>query len=147
MKYQKKLHLNNNYNSNIRRFFLILSPLFFAIIISCGNHAEPVQVSTSSEAGKTIPLKSEKTNDCPITDGRHSSKIEYKNSRTHHTATYTLDVLVEDCKVTIIYFTNGGHLDDDHIVPGEISENGHAFVAGENGKGYDVWVNIQMDNN
>lgn len=109
-------------------------------LLSCGNQAgqdQKVQVSPGNSAAGNEQTE---ITGCSITNGRHASKIEYKNSRTNYTATYTLDVLVEDCMVKVIYFNNGGHLDDDHIVPAVISEDGHAFVAGENGKGYEVWV-------
>ena len=77
---------------------------------------------------------------CRFEDDVYSAIINYYNPETGFSNSYTLDVEVEDCQVVQIYFTNGGYLDEDHISPAELDENGYATVYGENGKTYDVQI-------
>ncbi len=79
---------------------------------------------------------------CSLDDGTYSASVEYNNSETGYSATYTLDVDVEDCQVVQINFPNDGYLDEDHISAADIDEDGNANVDGEDGKTYD----IQIDN-
>lgn len=73
-------------------------------------------------------------------DGTYSASVDYNNPETGYSTSYTLDVEVEDNHVTIIYFPNGGYLDDDHIWPGELDEQGFVRIEGEDGKTYDVQI-------
>lgn len=82
------------------------------------------------------------SSDCGLDDGTYSSTVEYNNPETGYSATYTLDVDVEDCQVVQINFPNNGYLDLDHISAADIDEDGNANVDGENGKTYE----IQIDN-
>jgi len=82
------------------------------------------------------------SSDCGLDDGTYSSTVEYNNPETGYSATYTLDVDVEDCQVVQINFPNDGYLDLDHISAADIDEDGNASVDGENGKTYE----IQIDN-
>jgi hypothetical protein len=79
---------------------------------------------------------------CGLDDGTYSATVGYNNSETGYSATYTLDVDVEDCQVVQINFPNDGYLDEDHISFADIDEDGNANVDGEDGKTYD----IQIDN-
>ena len=71
----------------------------------------------------------------------HHATVNYSNSKTNYTATYTLNVTVQDCEVKVIHFPNGGYLDSDHIKPTELDSKGDAKVIGEKGKEYDVHIN------
>ncbi len=73
-------------------------------------------------------------------DGTYTATVDYYNSETGYNATYTLDVEVEDNEVTVIYFNNGGYLDEDHIWPEELDEDGYVEIEGENGKYYEVQI-------
>jgi hypothetical protein len=73
-------------------------------------------------------------------DGTYSATVDYYNPETGYSATYTLDVEVEDNQVTIIYFPNDGYLDDDHIWPDELDADGFVSIEGEEGKTYDVQI-------
>ncbi len=73
-------------------------------------------------------------------DGIYSATVDYYNPETGYSATYTLDVEVEDNQVTVIYFPNGGYLDDDHIWPADLDDSGFASVEGKDGKTYDVQI-------
>jgi len=82
----------------------------------------------------------ETSSDCKFKDGTYSATVDYNNSETGHSATYTLDVDVENCQVVKIDFPNGGYLDDDHITYGDLDETGSASVEGEDGKSYQIQV-------
>jgi hypothetical protein len=73
-------------------------------------------------------------------DGTYSASVDYYNPETGYSATYTLDVEVEDNQVTIIYFPNDGYLDDDHIWPDYLDESGFVSIQGEDGKTYDIQI-------
>jgi hypothetical protein len=79
---------------------------------------------------------------CKFEDGTYSATVDYNNSETGYSATYTLDVEVQDCQIVQINFPNDGYLDGDHISYADIDENGNASVDGEDGKSYE----IQIDN-
>lgn len=95
--------------------------LMVSIIVSCAS----------------TPAKKPTESGCDYEDGRHNATVYYTNSNTGHSHTYTLEVEVSDCYVTVIYWPSGGWSDDDHITPGEI-EDGKAYVKGEKGKTYTV---------
>ncbi len=75
-----------------------------------------------------------------IKDGTYPATVDYYNPVTGYAATYTLDVEVEDGEVTVIYFPNDGYLDDDHIYPGELDDDGYVEIEGEEGKTYEVQI-------
>ncbi|HEY5326505.1 MAG TPA: hypothetical protein VIJ27_05860, partial [Mucilaginibacter sp.] len=55
-------------------------------------------------------------------------------------ATYSLDVEVEEGQVIQIDFPNDGYLDEDHISAADLDDEGNAHVEGEDGKTYDVHI-------
>ena len=79
---------------------------------------------------------------CKFEDGNYIATVDYNNSETGYSATYSLDVKVRDCQVVQINFPNDGYLDEDHISYTDIDEDGRASVDGEDGKSYE----IQIDN-
>lgn len=85
---------------------------------------------------------SNSNSECGLDDGSYSATVDYNNPETGYSATYTLDVDVEDCQVVQINFPNDGYLDEDHISASDLDENGNASVDGENGNTYE----IQIDN-
>jgi len=101
---------------------------------SLNNYNESYQNSSSNYSNEESYEVAEIANDdysngCRFEDGTYS-------------ATYTLDVEVEDCQVVQINFPNDGYLDEDHISYADIDENGNASIEGEDGKSYE----IQIDN-
>lgn len=82
----------------------------------------------------------DENNGCKYEDGTHSATVYYNNSETGYSQTYTLDIEVQDCQVVQINFSNDGYLDEDHISPADIDENGNAFVYGEDGKTYEIHI-------
>ena len=73
-------------------------------------------------------------------NGTYPAFVDYYNPQTGYSASYYLDVEVEYNQITIIYFPNDGYLDDDHIWPEELDENGYAFIYGEDDKSYEVQI-------
>lgn len=78
--------------------------------------------------------------DCNIDNGEHAATVDYYNPKTGYSKIYTLNVEVEDCQVTIIYFDNGGYLDESHIDAADIDQNGDANVEDDQGRTYDVHI-------
>ncbi|MCX6187857.1 MAG: hypothetical protein NTU43_12860 [Bacteroidetes bacterium] len=85
-------------------------------------------------------VNNESSNGCKFEDGTYSATVEYNNPETGYSATYTLDVEVQDCQIVQINFPNDGHLDEDHISYADIDEDGNASVDGEGGKTYEIQI-------
>jgi major membrane immunogen (membrane-anchored lipoprotein) len=77
---------------------------------------------------------------CKYEDGTYSATVDYYNPETGYSATYSLDVEIEDCQIVQINFPKGGWLDEDHIDSAEINEDGSATVYGEDGKTYEIQI-------
>jgi hypothetical protein len=86
------------------------------------------------------PEDEEQVNGCKYEDGTHSATVEYTNTQTGYSQTYTLDVEVENCEVVQINFPRGGWLDSDHISPEQIDSDGSCTIEGEEGKTYEVQI-------
>ena len=76
-----------------------------------------------------------------IEDGIHSATVDYYNPETGYSATYDLDVDVAGGEVSTIYFPNDGYLDDSHIYPGELDEDGRVRITDDQGREFEVEVN------
>ena len=105
------------------------------------NVSQNTDVSTETNATTEVDRESD-SSPCKLSDGTYSASVDYSNSETGYSASYTLDVEVQDCQVVQINFPNDGYLDEDHISYADIDENGNASVDGEDGKSYE----IQIDN-
>jgi len=111
------------------------------------SYNESYESSSSSysdeESGEeNSEVKDDYSSGCKFEDGTYSATVDYNNSETGYSATYTLDVEVQDCQIVQINFPNDGYLDEDHISYADIDEDGNANVDGEDGKTYE----IQIDN-
>ena len=73
-------------------------------------------------------------------DGTFSAEVNYYNSNTGTSSTYTLDVEVENNEVTVIYWPNGGELDDSHFTPQELDSNGSCSFTSDQGYDYEVTI-------
>ena len=100
------------------------------------------ETSYKSNGSENEENSEENNSGCKFDDGNYSATVDYNNSETGYSATYTLDVEVQDCQVVQINFPNDGYLDEDHISYADIDEDGRASVDGEDGKTYE----IQIDN-
>jgi len=136
--------------------YLLLITLFPFLLLSCTSKKSDKKQeaeSTSSQSSYSSDDESEENENngestessdsgCKIEDGTYSATVDYNNPETGYSATYTLDVEVQDCQVVQIDFPSGGHLDEDHISPADLDEDGHASVDGEDGKTYEVQIDI-----
>ncbi len=77
---------------------------------------------------------------CKYQNGSYDATVDYNNPETGYSATYTLEVEVQDCQIVQINFPNDGYLDEDHITFADIDENGEAYVYGEGGKTYQIQI-------
>lgn len=73
-------------------------------------------------------------------DGQFTAEVNYYNFNTGTSSTYTLDVEVEDNYVTVIYWPNGGWLDDSHFIPQELDSNGRCSFTSDAGYDYEVTI-------
>ena len=125
----------------MKTLFLFLSVTL--ICQSCSNNEQQNNTQATTTEVEVSESESYTEEEQPegIEDGRHTAIVYYNNSETGHSATYTLDVEVENNEVTTIYFESGGYLDSDHIQPAELDESGQATVYAEGGKSYQVNIN------
>ena len=100
------------------------------------------ETSYGTDEIENVEELEENNSGCKFEDGNYSATVDYNNPETGYSATYTLDVEVQDCQVVQINFPNDGYLDEDHISYEDIDEDGRASVDGEDGKTYE----IQIDN-
>lgn len=125
-------------------------PSILAIIFlfnSCTSEPESNQDSNStgysnSSNEEDEEESSENVSGCKFDDGTYSATVEYYNPETDYSATYTLDVEVQDCQIIQINFPNNGYLDEDHISYADIDEDGNATVYGEDGKTYEIQIDF-----
>ncbi|MBB4636602.1 hypothetical protein [Longimicrobium terrae] len=71
-------------------------------------------------------------------DGTHLAAVQYFNPETGYSASYDLDVEVEDGAVVQIDFPDGGWEDD--FSDGEIDDDGSAFVEDADGRQFSIQV-------
>lgn len=141
-----------------RNSYKVFLVLIFMLIISCNSKNDTNTVDNNSYSteqnnddsviNETDEYNAEDSDSedsdsgCKFEDGTYSATVDYNNSETGYSATYNLDVEVQDCQIVQINFPNDGYLDDDHISYADIEEDGSASVTGEDGKTYE----IQIDN-
>lgn len=73
-------------------------------------------------------------------DGKYSAEVNYYNPNTGTSSTYTLDVEVENNELTVIYWPNGGWLDDSHFTPQELDSYGSCSFTSDAGYDYEVQI-------
>jgi hypothetical protein len=105
---------------------------------------ESPSFSTDSEYsdGTDDELTDESSDGSEIEDGTHSATVYYNNPQTGYSATYTLDVEVEDGQVVQIDFPNGGYIDSDHITPEALNSDGECTIYGDDGKTYVIHIDL-----
>jgi uncharacterized membrane protein len=125
--------------------------IIFCLITSCNSKSsEKINQDSSSYTTSEESIEKETESDdedaeenntrCKFEDGNYTATVDYNNSETGYSATYTLDVEVQDCQVVQINFPNDGYLDEDHISFADIDEDGSASVDGEDGKTYEIQI-------
>lgn len=109
---------------------------FIISLLSCSDDTENDYAGDETEERNT----EQESNGCGIEDGSHSATVDYYNPDTGHSATYDLEVEVEDCEVTTIHFPKGGWLDDSHISPEELDSDGNATLEDDEGRTFEVHI-------
>lgn len=112
------------------RFKILFQPILIVLmtfIIGCGGQSGGDRSSNyySEENG--------------YEDGTYCAEIDYYYSETGTSSTYTLEVEIENNELTIIYWPNGGWLDDSHFSPPDISD-GEASFTSDRGVDYTVRI-------
>lgn len=138
-----------------KNYTLLQYVLIILVFISCNSKSDinnEGSISSEQNIDETVINDSDNYSDevysedsdlgCKFEDGTYSATVEYDNPETGYSATYNLDIEVQDCQVVQINFPNDGYLDEDHISYADIDEDGTAIVYGEDGKTYE----IQIDN-
>lgn len=127
-------------HNTITLFFLTA---LTCLIFSCSSRSDRIRAnenSNSSFNSEEEDENNENNSGCKYEDGTYSATVDYNNSETGYSATYTLDVDVQDCQIVQINFPNDGYLDEDHISNADIDEDGSASVDGEDGKTYEIQI-------
>ena len=70
-------------------------------------------------------------------DGKYCAGVDYHNPKTGTNSHYTLTVRIEDNKLTVLYWPNGGWSDNSEFAPVDIS-TGRASFETYDGKEYTV---------
>ncbi len=122
-------------------FFCLIA--VFCFLVSCSSKSENRRGSKNYKSSYSTDEEDENnknTSECKFEDGTYSATVDYNNSETGYSATYTLDVDVQGCQVVQINFPNDGYLDEDHIDYADIDEDGNASVDGEDGKTFEIHI-------
>ncbi|AIN74100.1 hypothetical protein O8E88_000459 [Flavobacterium psychrophilum] len=140
----------------------------FLIILSCKNNSKSStedydnnSTNYSAEDNRNVDYESDETTEIvdnevsnnsnietekQIDDGNYDASVDYYNPKTGYSATYDLDVDVENGEVVRINFPKGGWLDEDvhpaesRLSPAELNEDGEATMEDENGRTFEVKI-------
>lgn len=108
--------------------------LLVCILLSCVN-------SSKSQQYNSIEDEEYYDNEGnSIEDGTYSADVDYYNQETGYSATYTLDVEVQDGCITTIYFPNDGYLDDSHIDATELDDEGNCVICDDEGREFSIHI-------
>lgn len=108
--------------------------LLVCILLSCGN-------SSKSQQYNSIEDEEYYDNEGnSIEDGTYSADVDYYNQETGYSATYTLDVEVQEGCITTIYFPNDGYLDDSHIDATELDDEGNCVICDDEGREFSIHI-------
>lgn len=74
-----------------------------------------------------------------FSDGTYNAEVDYYNPKTGTSSIYNLEVEIKNNLLIMIYWHNGGWLDDSHFTPTDISSGETSFISD---KGYYYTVTI-----
>lgn len=77
--------------------------------------------------------------------GEYFAEVRYENPAINYSTYYKLKVLLEDNKLTTIYFPNGGQLDEDHFDSPEMKDRGVFEFADDRDREYEVTLVCLFD--
>ena len=108
--------------------------LLVCILLSCGNSSKSQQYNSIEDE------EYYDNEDNGIEDGTYSADVDYYNPDTGYSATYTLDVEVQDGCVTTIFFPDDGYLDDSHIDATELDDDGNCVIYDDEGREFSIHI-------
>ena len=76
-----------------------------------------------------------------FSDGEYCATVKYDNPRTGHEGNYSLTVEVEDGRLAVIQWSNGGVLDESHFDPPKLNDEGDCRFVSDRGIEYSVHIN------
>lgn len=130
-------------------FYIAIMAVCF-VLDSCGNNTSYTNQAYhiwDDEDDETVEYENEKCSyasddevEVVYKDGIYTATVDYYNPNTVYYATYTLDVEVVDGQVVQINFPKGGWLDEDHIIPGYLDEDGSCTISAYDGMTYEIHI-------
>ena len=112
--------------------------LLVCILLSCGNLSKSQQYNSVEDEEEYYNNEDNENNG--IEDGTYSADVDYYNPDTGYSASYTLDVEVQDGCVTTIYFPNDGYLDDSHFDATELDDDGNCVIYDDEGREFSIHI-------
>lgn len=112
--------------------------LLVCFLLSCGNSGKSQHYNSVEDEEECYEDEDNENNG--IEDGTHSADVDYYNPDTGYSASYTLDVEVQDGCVTTIYFPNDGYLDDSHIDATELDDDGNCTIYDDEGREFSIHI-------
>jgi len=136
---------------------ILLSTLLYFTLFSCNS--SDVEIERPSSSYEKVESSNDYNNSATelhqeepepeinseaYSDNTYAADVEYYNPNTGRRSFYSLDVDVVDNIVTVIHFSNGGWLDETHIISGgELDENGRTTIESDKGYYYTVTISRQ----
>ena len=124
-----------NWEKHLRLLNKTSISLLVCILLSCGNSNKSQQYNSAEDEEEYYDNENN-----GIEDGTYSADVDYYNPDTGYSATYTLDVEVQDGCVTTIYFPNDGYLDDSHIDATELDDDGNCVIYDDEGREFSIHI-------
>jgi hypothetical protein len=116
---------------------LVIFPL--VLLLSCGQKA-----NNRTEVSRPASAKEVDNEANPIklvaVDGTHSAAVNYYNPETSYRASYKLNIEVKNGEVSKINFPSGSYLNDMHINPEQLDEEGNATLYDDERREFDVEI-------
>ena len=109
--------------------------LLVCILLSCGNSNKSQQYNSVEDEEEYYDNEGN-----GIEDGTYSADVDYYNPDTGYSATYTLDVEVQDGCVTTIYFPDDGYLDGSHTDATELDDDGNCVIYDDEGREFSIHI-------
>ena len=123
-----------DWEKHLRLLNITSISLLVCILLSCGNSSKSQQYNSIEDE------EYYDNEDNGIEDGTYSADVDYYNPDTGYSATYTLDVEVQDGCVTTIFFPDDGYLDDSHIDATELDDDGNCVIYDDEGREFSIHI-------
>lgn len=119
---------------------ILVCALFFGCKSKLNETHEVTESVSDDQAITTESYGSVQETTQGYEDGEYCATIEYYNSSTGKSSSYTLEVEVENGELVQINWPNGGWLDSSHFSPPEVDTDGSCSFTTFDGKDYDIQI-------